>query len=188
MKKNLIVIVLGMLGVFLIMTLIFLRAKEIKPNQTMKEVSTVTKEPIDNTVIQKYTEAIKTALASSEKPTTIFDPTVSLAEEKDVILKMFVYPYNDFRNETAKDINLRAKVFIVHKNTGKEIGSTANSVYRIDIIGNNGQFAGESVGEVGKPLEYWTPSCLGDCKFSAAFISKYPELVKKYREINNIIK
>lgn len=187
MGKNIIVYLLGLVIFVLITTIIVLQRSvdeiELAPVGPEGKLCQQTCEFPDTATVQRYTDILKNALAGSDKPLVIFDPTISSDEEKEEVLTKIIYPYDDYRNDTSHKIELRAKAYIVHKHTTREIGETANSTYRIDIIGNDGQLAGETEGVVGKPLGYWIPGCLSECKFTPAYRKKFPEVVAEYFRI-----
>jgi len=136
--------------------------------------------------IKEYTEAIKEGFKKTDNPKIVFGPSITSDEEKMEIKKKLLDPYVDF-NQSAESKENSTYLFIINKNTQKEFDENKNSyLYQISTIRTNGDSGGWVDGKIGSPLEYWSPTCMGDCKFSVEFSKKYPDIVNKYKELNNL--
>lgn len=60
----------------------------------------------------------------------------------------------------------------IPENDGEEFIYTA--------IYDDGGSEGSIFGSKGEPLDWWVPSCLDQCTFSAEFKTKYPQVIQQY--------
>ena len=135
--------------------------------------------------IKDYTSAVKLAFANEEKPKIIFDPSVTSQDDMNEVREKVLAPYTSFKADSTIVSN-RPQIFIVHKVLEDEVDKTNGAKYQIDEIYNNGQSGMWLEGKMNVPLSTWIPQCMGNCKFSSSFQSKYPEIVAAYKALHGL--
>lgn len=191
MKKNVIIIIISVIGVSLAITNFSLyeelqnrRMVTKNPNGSMSQDGL---QQVRDEAIQSYSNNLKKTLATSASPKILFDPSFTDQDEstKADILKKVLQPYIDFENERNSLPN-RPQILIVHKLSKAESENSSNKAFTFFGLDNSGQSAGWSGGyfsSVQSPLPYWYPECMGTCKFSEAYKKKYPEVLNAYNTI-----
>jgi hypothetical protein len=91
----------------------------------------------------------------------------STSTEKDMLTKKLINPLLDYYNE--KETYILGIYIKIPKNVGEP--------YDIAEIHKNGGYAQYSFGKKGQDNDYWSPSCMSACEFSAKFKAKYPVIV-----------
>ncbi len=195
MKKNILIFLLTTVSFVLLASLLEIQkqidsVKSVSINKDpTNSAPSIEEDSLDPYTLQKYDASLKQAFSSNKKPLVVFDPTITVESEKNEILTKVIHPFNDYTIETNSDIRYRNQAFLIHKNTEGEIANrTVNSTYRVYYVNNVGSDGGFSPGQIGEELRYWYPDCLGDCKFSAAYTKKYPEVINRYNAVARGIK
>lgn len=86
-------------------------------------------------------------------------------EEKKRIHKQLIEPYALFY-----DYHHVTMLITVPEHEGEQ--------FDVRTIFENGEFESFNYGMRGDVLEYWTPSCLGECYFSEKFRAAYPHIIE----------
>ena len=93
--------------------------------------------------------------------------------EKAELNEKFINPFIAYESS-----DLTSLIIEVPSKNGEAYHIT--SVYSGEQQNGTGQFQLESRGS----LNYWSPSCMGDCPFTEAFIGDYPEVIAEYNRLN----
>lgn len=184
MTKNIFIGCLLLVVIVLAVTLVQLNQKSsllIKP-----EVTSIKDSRCKNLgEIKDYTTAIKLAFAKEERPKIIFDPSVTSQDDMNEVREKVLAPYTSFKTDSTP-ISNHPQLFIVHKVSEDEADKTNGAKYQIDEIYSNGQSGMWLEGKINVPLSTWIPQCMGNCKFSSSFQSKYPEIVAAYKALHGL--
>ena len=117
------------------------------------------------------------SLTDEDLPIVIYTPGGLFTDEEKTNLKAkLVDPLIDFESSTDYPV--------VTMNIQKYDGEDYQ--YQVDAIQKGGVNAGFLYGEKGKDLNYYQPTCMGPCPFTDEFKEKYPEIVTKDKEVNQV--
>ena len=114
---------------------------------------------------------------ASNEPIVIFTPSgLFTDEEKTELYDKVINPYIDYQANTDYPV----LTMDIQKS------DLVDYSYEIDVIMATGVNSGFLYGTPGQKLEYYLPTCMGPCPFTDEFKEKYPEIVAKDEQLNNI--
>lgn len=106
-------------------------------------------------------------------PVYMFTPRDAFSEtEKSEIFDKALYPLVIWEREIGKKV-----VGINVRRSSENLGK-----YTIDYMENDGSSGAFFYGEA-SPLEWWVPTCEGNCNFSSEYERKFPEVVSQYGRV-----
>jgi len=162
---------------------IYKQEREANNKQIQALETQIKQQETKQTTTTKTTEATTKDIYSDVKlPIISFSPDTFTEQEKNDLKSKIINPFIDWHNliDNPQDVVTVVQVEKYGENEAKEMGYT----YKIDYITKGLNWGGWLERKIGEPIAIWTPECMGECSFTDAYKTKYPEVYAEYQKKN----